>query len=191
MSRLKKTVAFIDATNIIYGAKRESGFKVDLKKLADYLKTRFNASKILYYGGVNIRKVDFKDYQKILKRFGLIPRVKATKFYYQKPKTKRFICRFCRKINLIKQRPKLRLKANCDVDLTLDVLDDLKKFNRFVFLTGDGDFEPVMLRVKELKKEIYVIASKRRTARVIKKIAAGRFIEIKNLKEIIAKEKRR
>lgn len=187
--RKTKTIAFIDAANIIYGVKKESGFKVDLKKLVDYLKTRFDASRIYYYGGVNTRKVDFKKYQELLKGFGLIPRLKITKFYYQKPKTKRFVCRFCRKRNAIKQRARMRAKANCDVDLTLDVLDNLKDFNHFIFLTGDGDFEQVMVRVKALKKEIYVIASARRTAKVIKKIVAGRFIEIKNLKKIIAKEK--
>lgn len=164
-----KVIAFIDAANIIYGAKRESGFKVDLKKLVKYLKTRFQASKIYFYGGVNTRKINFDEYKKMLEGFGLIPRLKKTKLYYQKPKYKSFICRFCKRRNTVKQRARIRTKANC-------------------FLSGDGDFAPLMEMVKILKKELYVIASSKKTAKSIKKIAAERFVEIRNLKEIIAKK---
>lgn len=186
-----KTIVFVDASNIIYGAKRESGFKVDFRKLAKYLKTRFNASKIYFYGGVNTKKIDFNKYEKMLERFGYVPRLKKTKFYYQKPKIKTFTCQFCKKRNRIKQKSRDRSKANCDVDLTIDVLENLDKFDRFIFLSGDGDFAPVMEKIKRLNKDIAVIASSKKTARVVKKIAAEKFIEIKNLKKIIAKKKRR
>jgi len=188
---MKKTIAFIDAANIIYGAKKEAGFKVDLKKMAKYLKTRFNTTVIYFYGGVNTKKISFEKYQKMLTRFGFQPRLKKVKFYRQKPKMRVFTCRFCGKRNKIKQRAEIRAKANCDVDLTVDVLKNLERFDRFIFLTGDGDFEPLIKKAKDLKKEIYIIASSRKTARSIKKLAAGKFIEIKSLKKIIAKEKRR
>ncbi|MBM3209397.1 NYN domain-containing protein, partial [Candidatus Shapirobacteria bacterium] len=74
-----KSIAFIDAANIIYGAKRESGFKVDLRKLAKYLRSRFQALEIYFYGGVNTKKIDFTKYREMLKGFGLIPRLKETK----------------------------------------------------------------------------------------------------------------
>ncbi|MCG2691447.1 NYN domain-containing protein [Microgenomates group bacterium] len=184
-----KTVAFIDAANIIYGAKKTAGFKVDLLKLANYLKTRFKTAKIYFYGGVNTKKIDFEKYYQLLESFGFIPRLKKTKFYYQPGKIKIYICRFCRRKNLIKERGKFRPKANCDVDLSIDVLESLEKFNRFVFLTGDGDFEPLLIKAKKLNKEVYVIASSRKTARNIKKAAAEKFVEIKSLEKIIAKKK--
>lgn len=180
-----KTIAFIDAANIIYGAKRESGFKVDLKKLTRYLTTRFGTTKIYFYGGVNTQKIDFEKYRQMLCRFGVIPRLKKTKFYYQKAKTKTFVCRFCQKRNWVRQKPRLRLKANCDVDLAMDVLENLGKYQRFIFLTGDGDFGPVLAKVKANKKEVYVIAAARKTAKSIRKIAAEKFIEIKYLKRFI------
>lgn len=39
-----KTYAFVDASNIIYGARAEGWF-IDQKKLFDYLKRKFNVSK--------------------------------------------------------------------------------------------------------------------------------------------------
>jgi len=183
-----KTIAFVDAANIIYGAKRESGFKVDLRKLAKYLRSRFQALEIYFYGGVNTKKIDFTKYREMLKGFGLIPRLKETKFYSQKPKIKAFTCQFCRKQNIIKQSTRVRIKANCDVDLTIDVLMNLGRFARFIFLSGDGDFEPLLRMAKTQGKEVYVIASSRKTAKIIRKIAAEKFIEIKSLEGIIAKK---
>jgi uncharacterized LabA/DUF88 family protein len=35
-----------------------------------------------------------------------------------------------------------RTKANCDVDLTMDVLLKIKEYKRAIILSGDGDFAP-------------------------------------------------
>lgn len=180
------TVAFVDAANIIYGAKRESGFKVDLKKLARYLRTRFGAKRIFFYGGVDTRRIDYGKYEKMLKNFGYIPRLKKTKFYAQKERRRTFICRYCRKRNVVLEKKKKRAKANCDVDLAVDVLDTLVGHSRFIFLTGDGDFEPLMQKVRDSNKDLYVIASSKKTTKIVRKIAAEKFIEIRNLKSIIA-----
>jgi len=75
------------------------------------------------YGNLDLRKLNFI-------------------FKIQDPKTKTFLCRFCKKRNTVKQRRKVRVKANCDVDLAVDVLMNLEKFKRFIFLSGDGDFAP-------------------------------------------------
>lgn len=184
-----KTIAFIDAANIIYGAKDEAGFKVDLKRLAKYLISRFEVMEIYFYGGVNTKKINYEHYEKKLKKFGFIPRLKETKLYFQKPKILSFICKFCHKENEIQQKPKGRIKANCDVDLTIDVLENMNRFNRFIFLSGDGDFEPLLKKAKNLKREVYIIASARRTARSLRKLAAEKFIEIERLKDFIAIKK--
>ena len=47
-----QTYAFIDASNIIYGA-RDYKWKMDFEKLFHYLKTRFMAARILYYAGLD------------------------------------------------------------------------------------------------------------------------------------------
>lgn len=186
-----KTVAFIDAANIIYSAKRELGFKVDLRKLVHYLKMRFNASKIFYYSGVNVKKIDYDTYDKMLYSFGLIPRLKLTKFYFQQPKTYTVFCKYCKKKNIISSHQKIRFKANCDVDLTLDILDSINVYKQFILLSGDGDFVPLIVRLQKLKKQVLVIASSKKTARAIKSLVADRFIEINNIRMIIEYKKRR
>lgn len=56
--------AFIDASNIIYGCKT-TGWKMDFEKLVEYLKTRYEISRIFYYAGLN---ADNKKHGRRLKR---------------------------------------------------------------------------------------------------------------------------
>jgi hypothetical protein len=58
-----KTLAFIDASNLFYGGEKSLGWKIDYQKLLTYLRNKYNISKALYFGGVEIHKFDF-DYLK-------------------------------------------------------------------------------------------------------------------------------
>ena len=49
-----------------------------------------------------------------------------------------------------------RVKANCDVDLTMDMLIMIKEYKRAVVLTGDGDFAPLFSYLISKKKKNYV-----------------------------------
>ncbi len=73
------TFAFIDATNIIYGAS-DLGWRMDFFKLAHYLKTRFRVSKILYYAGVDNENVK----QLFGAKFDDLSRLKKLLFLRQK-----------------------------------------------------------------------------------------------------------
>lgn len=48
---IKRTIALIDAANIIYGT-RDDGWKVDFAKLYKYLKERYKCQKIFYFAGL-------------------------------------------------------------------------------------------------------------------------------------------
>ena len=53
MPKIKKPIyAFIDASNLFYGGQKSLGWKIDYKKLIKYLKTKYNVSKTIYYGGI-------------------------------------------------------------------------------------------------------------------------------------------
>lgn len=48
----QKTYAFVDASNIIYGARAEGWF-IDQKKLLNYLRKKIHVSKAFFYGNGN------------------------------------------------------------------------------------------------------------------------------------------
>lgn len=163
---LSRTYAFVDASNIIYGA-REEGWHIDLKKLRQYLKEKFKVSKAFFYYGRDSKNEKKERFLKKLEGFGYILRVKEIKRFAEKS------------------------KANCDVDLTMDVLLKLKEYKKAIILSGDGDFAPLLEYIKSQKRTVVVISSPRRTAREIRIFAGGNYVDFGSLKYLIEYKKKR
>jgi len=152
--------AFIDASNIIYGARSEGWF-IDQKKLFVYLKNKFQISKAFFYYGKDSKDPKKEAFLKKLEQFGYILRVKEIK------------------------RFGTRIKANCDVDLTMDMLIKIKEYNKAIVLTGDGDFAPLFAYLISKKKQIIIISSPKRTAKEIRRIAGENHIDFSSLRYFI------
>lgn len=163
-SLTSRTYCFIDASNIIYGAKDE-GWLIDQKKLFKYLKTKFNVSKAFFYFGKDSKNLAQGKFLRVLEQFGYTLRVKEIKRYYKKT------------------------KANCDVDLTMDMLILSEEYSRAIVLSGDGDFLPLFeyLSTKGHKK-ITIIAFSKKTSKDIKRFAKTNFIALENQKYLIERK---
>lgn len=164
MEKLIKTYGFVDASNIIYGSKAE-GWLIDQRKLLNYLKHKFQVSKVFFYYGKDSQNAKKEAFLKKLKKFGYILRVKEIKRYGK------------------------RTKANCDVDLTMDMLLLMKGYKRAIVLTGDGDFAPLLSYLISQKKKIIIISSPKRTAREIRSIAGDEHIDFGSLRYLIEYKK--
>ena len=203
-SKSKKTTcyAFIDAANLFYGGKKSLGWSIDYKKLLEYLKTKFGVKKAFYYAGVELNKFPYdplsvrpidldevlrfhreklkdeklseseiillgrhiqriKFYRK-LKKFGYTLKLKPTKIYKDGDRT-------------IK-------KANCDVDLTFDLMRYMSQYQELVILSGDGDFAVVLKYLRNKGKKIYILSRGERTAKEIRRLAGGKFIDFVRLR---------
>ncbi len=155
------TFAFIDASNIIYGAK-DSGWFIDQKKLFDYLKDKYKISKAFFYYGKDSNNPKQTKFLEKLVEFGFTLKVKEVKRFGTKT------------------------KANCDVDLTMDALLLVKSYKKAIFLTGDGDFLPLFEYLRnKAEKQIVIISWPRRTARDIKKFAGEEFVDMNGLKYLL------
>lgn len=152
--------AFIDASNIIYGARSEGWF-IDQKKLFIYLKNKFQISKAFFYYGKDSKDPKKEAFLKKLEQFGYILRVKEIKRFGK------------------------RIKANCDVDLTMDMLIKIEEYNKAIVLTGDGDFAPLFIYLISKKKQIIIISSPKRTAKEIRRIAGENHIDFSSLRYFI------
>ena len=160
-----KTYAYIDASNIIYGT-RDEGWKVDFKKLYEYLTKRYECKKVFYFAGTEKGNVEQEKFYKVLGTFGYTLVLKPVKLFRQEDGTA------------------IR-KANCDVDLTFYAMRDFGLYDRVIFLSGDGDFEVLLRYFVEKKKKVIVSANARRTAHEIKKLKGIRFDDFKVLKPTI------
>lgn len=166
-----RTYAFIDASNIIYGTKDED-WKVDFRKLFKYLKERYKCKKIYYFAGVEKDNKKQEKFYNLLGKIGYDLVLKAVKIYTQLDGSK------------------VR-KANCDVDLTFYAMRDLDKFERVIFLSGDGDFEILLKHLIKIKKGVVVFANSRRTAKEIKLLKGIQFNDLRVLRGTIEFKQRK
>src|SRR3989338_4707842 len=157
------TYAFVDAANIIYRDSDNEPWKIDLKKLITYLKERFEAERILYYGGVdNSNAVQLRLYER-LKEWGYELRLNPIKRF-------------------INDRGEWYLKADVDARLAFEAMRYKEKYDRAVFLTGDGDFYWLLKYLLQEKDKIWVVSSPGKTAKELKKLVKGDFANLDNLR---------
>lgn len=166
MSKELKNYAFIDASNLIYGVWKFEGWKVDCKKLIKYLKERYEMQELYYYAGIYRDNAKQKEFYRKLKDFGYSLKLKEVSLYPQPDGT-------------------VVRKANCDVDLTFDAMRCFDGIKKAMFLTGDGDFYPLMKHFIENGIETSIISSGKRTSRKIKQLLGSKFIDIRGLKNLL------
>ena len=203
-----KTFVFIDASNLFYGGEKSLGWKIDYKKLLAYLQEKYDASKIFYFGGVEIHNFQY-NYQKE----ETVPIKELEKYLLELIKNKnkslneaeilllgRHLQRVRFYLKLFKFGYKLFLKpvklydqddgttkrkANCDVDMAFHLMKEKENFDRAIILSGDGDFLPVLKYLKEIGKEIIVLARGPRTAKEIKQFVGSNFRDFEYLRELL------
>jgi len=193
-----RTYAFVDASNLFYGGEKSLGWKIDYQKLLNYLKEKYEASRVLYFGGVELHSFQF-DYlkeetvpvekvesflSKLIKEKGnelteamlllLNRHLQRTRFYL---KLQQFGYELHLKpVKLYEQEDgTTKRKANCDVDMTFYLMKEKDNFGRVLILSGDGDFLPVLKYLRENGKEVIILARGPRTAREIRQFAGSNF----------------
>ena len=200
-----KKFAFIDASNLFYGGEKSLGWKIDYKKLLDYLKSKYEVERVLYFGGVEIHNFEYNYLNNetvpidelenylvnLIKNKGvelsdaeliLIGRhLKRIRFYL---KLKKFGYEpYLKPVKLYDQDDgTTKRKANCDVEMAFYLMKEKDNFDKVIILSGDGDFLPVLKYLKEQGKEVIILARGPRTAREIRQFAGSNFRDFEYLK---------
>ncbi len=76
-------------------------------------------------------------------------------------------------------------KANCDVDMAFYLMREKYNCDRFLILSGDGDFLPVLKYLKSIGKEVIVLSRSERTAKEIKQFAGANLRDFQYLRELL------
>ncbi|MDO8551209.1 MAG: NYN domain-containing protein [bacterium] len=208
-----KTYAFIDASNLFYGGEKSLGWKIDYLKLIKYLKKKYRISEVYYFGGVEThgykydylkndtvplkelerRLVDYvdKEGKKLdeAKLLLLSRHLSRIRFYL---KLQQFGYKlFLKPVKLYYQEDgSTQRKANCDVEMAFYLMKEKDNFDRALFLSGDGDFLPLLKYLKGIGKEVIVLARGPRTAREIRQFAGNNFRDFVRLENEIRFEEK-
>ena len=144
-----KRFAFIDVQNTASTTRKLLGFIIDWHKLCEYLKDKWHCEKVFFYSGINEGDTETAKEFDFLSRNGCIVKAK-TVFAYKRPdKTISIKCVECGKENVEIVDMGYNRKSNCDVDLTVDAMEEAGPGKEFFIFTGDGDFEYLIRSGKE------------------------------------------
>ncbi len=155
----KKRYAFIDVQNMASTTQKLLGFIVDWHKLCKYLIEKWKCEKVFFYSGIDEGDEETAREYESLSSNGCVIKTK-TIFSYKKPDKKVSIkCINCGKENIEVVDMGYNRKSNCDVDLTVDAMDEAGTDKEFLIFTGDGDFEYLIKKVVEKGTRVYVVSS--------------------------------
>jgi len=145
--------AFIDVNNTDGTTHKLCGFSVDWRKLCDYLNKEWGCEKSYFYAGIQNGDDEMaKEFDSIAKfEYGVV-RAKPIQIYKRPDRKVDTTCLKCGESNVVVIDMGYDQKGNCDVDLTIDALENAAAGNEFYFFTGDGDFAPLV--TKSLEKSV-------------------------------------
>lgn len=200
LSENKKRYAFIDVYNTSNTTEQLLGFSIDWRKLYKHLKDRWKCEKVFFYAGIGFGDLETKKEYDGLKDLGYEVRAKVIMPYKNKDKLIKVSCPKCNNEIMKTIDMGYKKKSNCDVELTVDALNQVQENTEALVFTGDGDF--VYLFEDLIKKSgvsIYVISNtsknefsdrrfSRRLRELIKEYDNIRFIDINTWKFLIQKE---
>lgn len=181
-----KTVVLIDAANIIY-ANKYLYWSIDHRKLIKYLKERYNSQKVIYYAGLEKGDIRKENFYKKIESFGFETRIKPVVAYKGKFYWKNFWCPACGAWVSKKFQGPPTKKSNCDVDLAIDAIKYLSKYETLLLFSGDNDFSALIEFLKGRNKKVIVFSSMENCGRKLRKTAYA-FVEINQLRKILELE---
>lgn len=189
---MKKGVfVYIDVANL-NGSAEACGYKgINYPKLLNWLRSKRNAERVYFYAGYEDAKV--KDSYLLLEKQGYILRLKKVMHYADHNTKHKLACPNCHSTSIYSLKRKGRSKANCDSELTLDVINDgvRKKYSEIIVFSADGDFCRMYKYVSDdIKKQVTIYTPMsgipgKRTAESVKKLGSTRIITINALEAIL------
>lgn len=162
LKKYGRIVIFIDAANIIYSLK-DLGWKINYKKLRRYFERNSKLVDIYFYSAKWEGKDSEESFLSMLSRIGFKLRTKRLKFV---------------KHNDGSSHP----KGNVDVDLTVDMMSLLPKYDTAVLMSGDGDFQAVVNFVRSKGKKVIVVSTRWHIAKELIE-AADMYINLRDLRK--------
>lgn len=160
-----KVYVFIDASNIYY-SQRELGWRIDFRKLKEYLGTNVELSKMYYYTAYDTEYPRQRKFLDFLEIIGYVIRKKKVKFIKDSDFEEGGFH-----------------KGNLDVELTIDAVHNRDDFQSLVLFSGDSDFEALLKYMRNYRKNCVVVSTQEHIS--LELLKQSKFIDLKKLRDEI------
>ncbi|HRY62172.1 MAG TPA: NYN domain-containing protein [Candidatus Paceibacterota bacterium] len=148
----RRVFVFIDASNL-WEAQKAKGKMFDYEKLKRFLTNKFRSPnlKIFYYSAYPAEGT--RDYSLDKKHQFFTYLKKGLNFAVIKKELKR--------ISISNAEGQVvKEKGNMDVEITIDAVHHLNKFDVAVFFSGDSDFLALVTYLRQRNKQVFIFSSK-------------------------------
>ncbi len=167
---------FIDASNL-WEAQKAKGRFFDYEKLRKFIKEKFNGSSIEVFYYTAYPADGTRDYSLDGKHKFFTFLKKGLKFKVRKKELKR--------IPIITDNGQIiDEKGNMDVEMTIDAMHYIKKYDTTILFTGDSDFLALVTYLKNRDKKVYIFSSRNNISEELRTGGDGYF-DVLDIKEDI------
>ncbi len=180
MKKWPVVFVYIDASNL-WQAQKAKGKMFDYQKLKKFLKAKFSAStlEVSYYTAYP--KEGTREYNLDGKHKFFTYLKKGLGFTVRKKELKRIISHS-------DVGDSIQEKGNMDVEMTIDIMHDLEKYDIAVLFTGDSDFLALVTHIRNMKKKAYVFSSKNNISQELRTGSDGYFDVLRLEEDIWGRE---
>jgi uncharacterized LabA/DUF88 family protein len=180
-----RTSIFIDYRNIHYYLIRYK-WEIDWEKFKTYFGKKYDLQEIYFYEGL-ITKTAFFDTHKNRNLNDFNNQKKGKETFFKFLKDNGYIVRTKPVQRLYDDRTKsFKHKCNFDVELTIDAINTIDKYDQCILGSGDGDFIKLVKYLKGKHKIVLIMAGKDRLSNELLK-TAHQLIYLKDIKRKIAR----
>ncbi|MBU4256803.1 NYN domain-containing protein [Patescibacteria group bacterium] len=168
---------FIDASNL-WEAQKAKGRFFDYGKLKNFIKNKFKTSttEVFYYSAYPADGTRDYSLEGRHKFFTFLK--KGLSFTVRKKKLKR--------ISIITpEGESIEEKGNMDVEMTIDILHNIKKYDTVVLFSGDSDFLALVTYLRVRGKKVYIFSSKNNVSEELRTGGDGYFDVLCDINEDI------
>lgn len=178
---MSRTVyVFIDASNL-WAVQKAKGTFLDLAKLKTYLKKQHTADKIRIYYYDAYPEQNTRDYS-VDGKF---------KFYVYLEKALDFVVRKkpLKQIRVETERGVIvEEKGNMDVEMAIDVVNQVEKYDEAVLFSGDSDFLALIRFARNKGRKFYIYSSRNNVSTELRTGADG-YTDILKIEDDIWRDK--
>jgi len=157
-----KKFAFVDVQNTETTALKVLKFMIDNERLFSFLKNDWNCEKVFFYPGIQRGDEERDEIFSRLLKTGAVVRPKYYLVYKNEDKIFSIECPKCNTKITQKVDMGYSWKCNCDVELTMDVLNLAQSDTEIILFTGDGDFELLIKDVIAKGGRVSIVSTAKR-----------------------------
>lgn len=161
----KNVFVFVDASNL-WEAQKAKGKFFDYEKLKKFLQEKHNASTIQIFYYTAYPADGTRDYSIDGKHKFFTYLKKGLGFTVRKKELKRISVR-------TDQGDSIEEKGNMDVEMTIDSIHHMKKYDTAILFTGDSDFLALVNYLKNGDKKVFIYSSRNNVSEEMRTGADG------------------